>query len=428
MQSNNPLLEQLKAVLHRKKNNEYYANVLGVSEEEIAWAREQLKKDNITGHSTSKERKETQEEEEGDYQDSSYQFTESPGSGTATITASFPEECRTLDELIEKCDIDTEKWVITKYVQNYWGNKNNPHWQVKAWLQDKATAVPGNQVLQERFMEFISTYSSPHVAIKWEKPVQQFPKAGLLIPKQDFHFDKLDVGGDNDFFSRQSKDYSSTAHFISQASRLFELSEVYYVLGSDYFNSEYTKTTTKGTPQQNAVASYHQSFNYACIHEMEMIRYILDKAGKVKVIFIAGNHDYYVGWHLVQWLAAYFRDDPRVEIDATPDLRKYIQYADTAVMLNHGNDVKPQTLANIFPSEYKHGWSSANHFYIITGDKHQEKSADFGAIRHYQVPALSSAKSLWDQNNGYVVTRTEHSGFIMEENKGISLLLREPSK
>jgi hypothetical protein len=45
--------------------------------------------------------------------------------GKGEITLSLANEIKTLDELIEKCKIDTTKWEITKYVQNYWGNGNS---------------------------------------------------------------------------------------------------------------------------------------------------------------------------------------------------------------------------------------------------------------------------------------------------------------
>ena len=42
-----------------------------------------------------------------------------------------------LDELIEKCKIDTDKWEITKYVRTIGEMVKHPHWQVKAWLGKK---------------------------------------------------------------------------------------------------------------------------------------------------------------------------------------------------------------------------------------------------------------------------------------------------
>ena len=57
-----------------------------------------------------------------DLEDTVVKFTEDLVKGTGEIVANVSEEIKSLDELIEKCKIDTDKWEITKYVQNYWGN------------------------------------------------------------------------------------------------------------------------------------------------------------------------------------------------------------------------------------------------------------------------------------------------------------------
>lgn len=427
MQDNQKLLQDLKEVLHRKKNNQYYAKILGVTEEEIAWAREQLKREGITSYSIENPVNNLKSDE------TAYSFDESPEDGRATVSTVVTGLIKDLDDLIVKCNIDTEKWIIKRYVQNAWGKPEDQRYQVKAWLENRITATPSNHLLQEQFLKFAENFQSPYTPVPLMSPLSLLnlsttAKASILIPKQDFHFDKLDTFGDNDTDKRLDRDLSITNYFVNQASKLYDLQTVYYVLGSDYFNSEYTKTTTKGTPQQNGILSYHEGFNTACMHEVRVIESILTTARDVQVIFVAGNHDYYIGWHLVQWLQCWFKNEPRVQVDSNPDLDKCILEWDTAVMLRHGNDVKPQQLAHIFPTKYRKEWSQANHTYIITGDKHSEKSADFGAIRHYGVPALSSAKSLWDQNNGYVVTRTEHSAYIIEEGKGFSNFFRETTQ
>jgi hypothetical protein len=430
MEEQQSLLEALKRILHHRKTNEYFSEKLGFSVEDIKWAREELKKQ---GYVANRMTKDTLQEESSSTNDdllisgeepANHKFEENVKNGTAEATFTLREEIHNLQELIEKCNIDTSVWQIDRYVQNYWGNADCPRWQVKAWMSNKELSKPKEEQFQEKFIEFIQSYKSDYT------PVPRFPghskkDAVMIIPKQDFHFDKLDQEGQNDPHKRQHHDHLVTNLFVEKAATFYNLKKVYYVLGSDYFNAEFTKTTTKGTPQQNAIEAYHESFNQACIHEIYQIQHLLKNVDEVEVIFIPGNHDYYVGWHLVQYLAGYFRHEERISFDASKELDKCVHAWDTAVMLRHGNDIKPQALANIFPAKYRKQWANSNHTYIITGDKHSEKSADYGATRHYQVPALSSSKSLWDQNNGYVVTRTEHSAFIIEENKGISDLFRE---
>lgn len=46
-------------------------------------------------------------------------------------------EIKTLNDLIEQCEIDLTIWTVEKYICNKWGSINNPSFQVKAWLKKK---------------------------------------------------------------------------------------------------------------------------------------------------------------------------------------------------------------------------------------------------------------------------------------------------
>ena len=140
---------------------------------------------------------------------------------------------------------------------------------------------------------------------------------------------------------------------------------------------------------------------------------------------MAGNHDEYVGWHLASWLQTYYRNQHRVIFDISPKYRKYLSYGKSAMMFNHGDAIKPAKLANLFPMEYKEEWSRHDNFYIFTGDKHHELSLDFNGIKFYQLPAFSSAKSSWDDKNGYTVSKSEVTGFLIDVRDGMTNIFKQ---
>jgi hypothetical protein len=199
---------------------------------------------------------------------------------------------------------------------------------------------------------------------------------------------------------------------------------VIYIIGSDEFNSEFNGTTTKGTPQQN-IESYHKSFEEICNHEILMITLLLQYAQEVDVIYVAGNHDEYVGWHMINWLQAYFRDTDRLSFECSPKYRKYVSYGMSAMMFNHGDAIKPAKLASIFPIEYRNDWSDHDKYYIFTGDKHHELSQDFNGIKFYQIPAFSNAKSSWDEKNGYTCARGEVTAFLIDYDDGMTNIFKQ---
>jgi len=414
MSENQPLLQQLQQMLHWKKSKKYYAEKLGVTETEIDELLEEIRK----------QERVVEDAEVGNYisdlEDVVVKFMEDVSKGTGEVIANVSQEIKSLEELIEKCKIDTEKWEVTKYVQNFWGNGENPHWQVKAWLGKKST----EQVFQDSFVDFLSSYEPVCQAIATPKIEVNKEFAMLIINKQDSHLNKYDIDGDNNITNRLAQIMYKVEVIASQAEMTNNLETITYIIGSDEFNSEYTNATTKGTPQQNT-HTYHTSFKYICDHEILMISMLLSHAQQVEVIYVAGNHDEFVGWHMVNWLKMFFRDEPRVIIDDSPKYRKYVSYGDSAMMFNHGDAIKPAKLAGIFPMEFKDSWSGHNNYYIFTGDKHHEVSLDFNGIKFYQIPAFSKAKSLWDDKMGHVCSKAEVTGFLIEFDNGMTNIFKQ---
>jgi hypothetical protein len=414
MPENQSLLYQLEQMLHWKKSKKFYADKLNITENEVDELMKELRDSQI-----AREDAETANYI-GELEDTIVRFIEDVQKGTGEIVLNSKEEIKSLEELIEKCKIDTDKWEITKYVQNYWGNVDTPHYQVKAWLGKKKD----EQVFQDSFITFLSDYSPVSQEIMSPKLQPGKSNAALVINKQDAHYNKLDVDGNNDIEERFARMAYRVETILNQATLSNNLEKVIYIIGSDEFNSEFTGTTTRGTPQQN-IEGYHKSFEAICDHEILMITLLLNYAKCVDVVYVAGNHDEYVGWHLINWLQTYFRNTDRLTFDCSPRYRKYISYGISAMMFNHGDAMKPAKLAGIFPMEYKDEWSNHDVYYIFTGDKHHELSQDFNGIKFYQIPAFSNAKSGWDEKNGYTCARGEVTAFLIDNKDGMTNIFKQ---
>ena len=415
MIENQPLLAKLQKMLRWKESKEFYSKKLGISVAEVELLMKQLK--NGIG----------QDAEVGNYiadlEERIVRFEEDLSNGTGEVVANCKDEIKSLEDLIKKCNIDINKWEVTKYVQNYWGNSNTPHWQVKAWLSKKKE----EQVFQDEFIKFLETYKSPEHLPSENRFIGMHPSpaASLVINKQDAHYNKLDINGMNDIDDRFRLVLNRIKMIVDQAGISNELEEIVYIIGSDEFNSEYTSATTKGTPQDN-IHSYHESFKLICDHEIEVLDVLLSSgATSVKVIYVPGNHDEYVGWHLISWLSAHFRNYKELTFDTGSSYRKYYSFGKTAIMFNHGDAIKPAKLAGIFPIEFKEDWSKHDNFYIFTGDKHHELSQDFNGIKFYQIPAFSTAKSKWDDKNGHVGAKGEVTAFLIDEEHGMTNIFKQ---
>ena len=351
--------------------------------------------------------------------------------GTSETTVKVNNDKGTWESSIEldfepKNDIELaelHKIDLTKYkISLYWTKlKSNGKFtsSVLATLIKKDEA----DMFRENFMSFLSTFQPAPVIIK-HRYVSDKPKISLVLPKQDAHFDKYDIAGNNSIDKRFSVVQESILNMLKKATAVNTIQEVVYIVGSDQFNAEWTTFTTKGTPQNNLV-DYQTGFKAICGHEIDVLTTLLHYANSVRVVFIPGNHDEYVGWHLINLLETYFRDNKDIQFDSKTDNTKYHRFNNSAIMLNHGDAIKPKELAHKFPIGFKDEWSQCNHFYIFTGDKHVELSLDIHGIKFYQVPQLSSAKSKWDDKQGYVVSKAEMTAFVISETNGMTDIYKD---
>jgi UDP-2,3-diacylglucosamine pyrophosphatase LpxH len=399
--SKNLLLSELRTLVKWKKSKAFYAEKLGISLKEVSNLLKQLKD---SKQITPEEYRRLEEDIE---------------EGKATLTFSCDKEIKSLDELIIYGKIDTTKWKVTKYVQNYWGSTKNPHWQVKAWL----APITKDENFSEKFIEFLKNYR--YSAGFANRTVPKFTnKTALILNKQDAHYNKFDIFGDNDIEERFRTIEARLDLMITKASLTSSVDTIIYIVGSDAFNAEWTKTTTKGTPQES-LSTYEDAFEQICTHEVRCIENLINNASEIKVVYVPGNHDEYVGWHLIKWLKTYFRSVPSITFDTVNNERKYIRYHNTALMFNHGDELKPKQLAEKFPMEFKAEWSLCDHFYVFIGDKHHEDMKDISGIKFFQIPPLSNAKSKWDNKKGHTCTKAEMTGFVISETHGMSDIYKE---
>lgn len=408
------LLERLQKMLAWKKSRRYYAEKLGITEQEVTELLKELEEEKVVEKPISETLKNV-------INYGNTIFKEDLKSETAEVQIDVNEEIKSLEDLIEKCNIDTTKWEVLRYVQNAWGNPGSQKWQVKAWLGPKSK----NGKFTEDFNRFLRTYQSPQVRIYAERVINdRLPDSCLIINKQDAHFNKYDIQGRNDIEERFEVVERKIDKIVKKAALSAHIGKVVYVVGSDQFNSEWTGCTTKGTPQQN-LTGFHDSFELICNHEIRVIDNLLRQTDSLQILYIAGNHDEYVGWHMIKWIQAYYRNQPNLTVDTSHLYRKYVQYGAAALMFNHGDSMKPQALAQLFPIEFRDSWSECENFYVFTGDKHREINADFNGIKFYGIPALSNARGTWDHKQGYTGGRAELTAFVINYNDGMDAIYKE---
>ena len=350
-----------------------------------------------------------------------YNYTTKVNNNTGEYSSEVESdfEPKSIEELAELHKIDLDRYKIS----TYW-SKLKSNGKFTSSVLASLIKVESPQFITKEFTEFLKTYKPSSATITKVFPIVKNSNISLILPKQDAHYNKYDIYGDNYINKRFSREQECVLNMLIKASSTNNIREVVYVVGSDQFNSEWTNLTTKGTPQQN-ILDYQSAFQAICNHEIEIVNTLLQYSDNIKIVYIPGNHDEYVGWHLINWLEMYFRNQNNIYFDSSTENTKYHKFGNSGIMFNHGDAIKPRDLAAKFPIGFKEHWSSCDNYMIFSGDKHTELSIDLHGIKYYRVAQLSGATSKWDDKNGYTDSKAEMTAFVITAENGMSDIYKE---
>ena len=115
--------------------------------------------------------------------------------------------------------------------------------------------------------------------------------------------------------------------------------------------------------------------------KIKMIDLALSKHAKVKYVVVAGNHSDLVPNYLIAMLSAYYRNEPRFEVDETSSLHKYHKHGQTLLGFHHGHATKMNKLPEVMVWDRKEDISSTTYRYWLTGHIHSDKVLDSSIAR-----------------------------------------------
>lgn len=381
MSNTQSLGEKLECLLKQKQSKSYYAKRLGISQHEVTKLLKEINERNKKSNSTVSIK--------GD-----------PTKGTQEIDLKFSDKVETLEDLIEKANIDTDKWKIDKYIQNYWGNEKNPHWQVKIWLSPKLLSE------QEQLLEILDSYESDYKPLAKSDIIlnDSFGRPCMAqISLLDFHFDKLTV--DNTPIKDREEEYLSVVNnLLYKCYRHAFLEEIVFIIGEDFFHSDtFNNTTTKGTPVDVSTTwdnAYERGFD---LH-VKVIQKLKNFCEKLKVILIQGNHDRTKSFYLAHALEVFFKPDQNISFQRHHSTTKFITYGNTFIGYHHGN-CKVEELPMIFATSKNtcQPWGNSVYREIHVGDKHSYKETEIKGtnVRIKRLPSLSGDDK-WHNDENFI--------------------------
>lgn len=155
----------------------------------------------------------------------------------------------------------------------------------------------------------------------------------------------------------------------------FQVSDVLLPLGNDiiHFDSN-ARTSTGGTPQDSA-----SSVETAVEHASEMYIRLIEEYAKTRTVWLChvhSNHDRVNGWHVSRYVAAWFRNHPRVKwsnAGMSQQHRKYFIFGDSLIMFHHG-EAKEEKLMGVIEAEARLAVSQTKRTYVYQGHRHHKET------------------------------------------------------
>lgn len=349
------------------------------------------------------------------------------------LTSEVSKRIVTEDQLLETHNISLEDWEVEKKVINTWesSSKNSkgetvvtPMFQVKVWLRSKVQTKTFETIRQE-FIEDLKNISP--IIPKINYPSHSSPYL-LEINVFDLHFGKIawepETNSTYNLEVATQLFNNSIDEFIKDSSH-YPINRILLPIGNDFFNSDRStpfNSTTRGTPQEEDARWQHTFREGRKLLVDNIIK--LSQIAPVDVVMVPGNHDFEKNFYLGDSLEGWFHNNPNVNIDNSPNPRKYYHYHNNLIGFTHGDSEKPANLPLIMAQENPTLWGSTKFREFHLGHYHHKKeikyqsTAEYNGIRLRYMSSLSG-NDAWHHKKGYVGSVQASEAYLWSQDKGL---------
>jgi len=366
--------------------------------------------------------------------------TEEDGKLMVSVKARKADAIKTLEKLLEICEVDTDKWEVEKYEARTW----NAFYKDDA--RNRAVTVPMFSI-SARFkprdgIEFKNVINRAIENMEKHSPTYtNIPKRSVLPSNEqhllELYLPDLHLGllswkketGENYDSEIAIQRYTDAIDNLLKRSQIFGVEKTLLVVGSDFFHTDkYFEgkggTTTAGTPQ-DVDSRRDKMIQRGCDLMVDTIDRILG-VSPVDVVVVPGNHDQETSLHLGRYLKAWYRNVNDVSVDAEPKTRKYYNYGNVLLGLAHGQDEKTKDLPLIMATEKPQEWARSTFREWRLGHQHRKKEYQALYVNEEQgvririLPALTGVDA-WHFKKGYTQNQRGAEAFIWHPEKGLQV-------
>ena len=276
-----------------------------------------------------------------------------------------------------------------------------------------------NQIF-DNVNKFIEGYSPDYKEIKRKKGTHL-----LVINPADIHIGKyaneLETGEAYDCETAVMRVLEGVQGLIDK-SKGFDVDRILFCIGNDVLHIDNVyNTTTKGT-HQDTDGKWWEHYEIALMLYVKVIE-MLREIAPVDVLHSMSNHDYQSGFHLAHTLKSWFRKASDVKFDISVANRKYYQYGENLIGLEHGDGAKMDKLPLLMAQERPKMWSQSKFRYWYLHHIHHKvkhkwlDAKDFIGVTVEYMRSPSAADS-WHSRKGFCGAPKACEAFLHDKESG----------
>ena len=124
-----------------------------------------------------------------------------------------------------------------------------------------------------------------------------------------------------------------------------------------------------------------------------VIRMLLEKHDELEVIMCDANHDPAGEVWLREMLAAFYDDEPRVNVDTNPGTYSVIEHGDVSLFYHHGHRRGTKNVDSIMVGKYREIYGRTKFSYCHAGHKHKDEliTTDLMKVEQHETLAAPDA-------------------------------------
>jgi hypothetical protein len=315
---------------------------------------------------------------------------------------------------------DETKWELISARSNIWNSYSKQDGKMVMYSSKISVKPRKDELSLEYISDMFKDMSENFVRSNHEKI--KFNASGKMLELNisDLHLGKIaDLSTSNDTYNYEiakSRFFQVINDVLTRTSH-YKFEKILFIYSQDFFHHEGLSQSTTGGTKMESDLRWNELFKMGVQLLVDGIE-MMSTVAPVETIYIASNHDRQISYYAIEYLYAWFRNNPNVSVNNEPKSRKYIEYGKNLLGFAHGHNEKKR-LPFAMPLEAKEAWARTFYREFHLGHLHSEQSVteENGIIiRHI---SSVTGTDQWHFDSAYIGSVKKAQSFVYDSEKGL---------